>query len=297
MLTYWKNYPLIPSSPEHISFENDLHTCIELSENEHNPADEAEYLLINLCARGLLLNYYANNGLDMDAIPLAKETYLNIRRAFNFTSVYSDFYFFTGLYNYYREAYPEAHKMYKTLAFLFPKGNKDKGCKEIQIAANNSIFLKAESSSLLSWINISFENNYQMAFDYSKSLAELYPDNLEFLGEYIKNLLLVKKYDQAESLIITSGNDFTNPYCQAQLSIFNGILQEKKYHDSEKAKQYYNKGISDISIFGEYGNEFGAFAYFGLSRISDDKPDKHNKRTYRKKAIDLATNKKVNFDD
>jgi len=297
MITYWKNYPLIPTSTAHVSFENDLISCINLSEKEHNPAYDAEYLLIDLCARGILLEYYANNGLNMEVIPLAKETYQNIRRAFDFTKVYSDFYFFTGLYNYYREAYPEAHGLYKTLAFLFPKGNKEKGFKELQISANNSIFLKAESSSLLSWINISFENNYQEAFNYSKSLQELYPSNLSYLGEYIKNQLLVKKYDQAESLIISSGNDNSNHYYQAQLSIFNGILQEKKYHDNKKAEEYYNKGIRDISIFGEYGNEFCAYAYFGLSRIGADKSDKHNRRAYRKKANDLAAYKKVNFDD
>lgn len=297
MITYWKNYPLISSSPAHVSFENDLTRCIELSENEHHSSYVAEYLLIDLCARGLLLDYYANNELNMEVIPLAKETYKDVRRAFDFTSVYSDFFFFTGLYNYYREAYPDTHRLYMALAFLFPKGNKDRGVRELQIAAKNSIFLKAEASSLLSWINISFENSYQKAFDYSKSLHKLYPDNLAYQGEYIKNLLLVKEYDQAESLIISPGNDVNNPYYQSQLATFNGILQEKKYHNNKKAEEYYNKGIRDISIFGEYGNEFSAYAYFGLSRIGVDKSDKHNRRAYRKKANDLATYKKVNFDD
>lgn len=297
MITYWKNYPLIPASLAHVSFEYDMRRCIELSEKRHNPAYGAEYLLTDLCAKGMLLNYYANNDLTSDIIPLAKETYQSIRRAFDYTGIYSDFYFFTGLYNYYREAYPEAHKLYRTVAFLFPKGNKDRGCLELQIAANNSIFLKAESSSVLSWINLSFENNYQKAFNFSKSLQELYPTNPECLGEYIKNLLLVKEYDKAESLVISSGNDIHNPYYLAQLSIFNGILQEKKYHDNEKAQKYYNKGIMDISVYGAYGNEFAAYAYYGLSRITTDKSDKHNKRAYRKKANDMAVSKKVNFDD
>lgn len=297
MSTYWKNYPLIPSSPVHSSFENDMRISIELSKDARNSPDKAEYLLINLCARGLLLDYYANNDLNMEVIPLAKETYRNIRLAFNFTDVYSDFYFFTGLYNYYREAYPDEHRLYRALAYLFPKGNKEKGFKEIQLAANNSIFLKAESSSLLSWISMSFENNYPGAFDYSKSLQELYPSNPEYMGEYIKNLLLIKKYDEAETLIISTRSEFSNLYYQAQLKIFNGILQEKKYLDYGKAEEYYNKGINDISVFGAYGSEFSAYAYFGLSRIGFDKSDKHNRKAYRKKANDLATYKRVNFDD
>ena len=63
---------------------------------------------------------------------------------------YSDFYFFTGVYNYYREAYPEAYPVYKPLALLFPKGSKTKGLEDLLIASKNSIFLKAEAFSFLS---------------------------------------------------------------------------------------------------------------------------------------------------
>ena len=279
MMTYWENYPLITSSPARGSFENDLRSCIELSEKKHNPSDEAEYLLTDLCGRGMLLLFYADNDLSMEVIPLATGTYQYIRRAFDFPAVYSDFYFFTGLYNYYREAYPEAHPVYRALTFLFPKGNKIKGLKELQKAAQSSIVLKAESASFLSWICISFENNYQQASYYSKSLQEMYPGNLEYRAEYIKNLLLVKQYNEAESLILSPASKTSNSYFQAQISIFNGILQEKKYHDYEQAQKYYNKGVREISLFGEYGNEFAAYAYFGLSRLSEGKTDKRLKKS------------------
>jgi len=297
MMTYWQNYPLTPSVPAHDSFENDLRDCILLSDQVLNPADEAEYLLIGLCARGLLLIYYADNGLNREVMRLAKETYKNMRRAFDYTEVYPDFYFFTGLYNYYREAYPEVHPLFKALAFLFPKGNKTLGIKQLQTAANISIFLRAESLYILLWINGGFENSIDHAFDCSKSLHEKYPANLNYLGEYIKYLLLTKDYDKAEKLIEHSGITVINTYYQAQQTIFNGILQEKKYHNDTVAQQYYNKGISELTVFGEFGNEFAAYAYFGLSRICERKSDKPEMRTYRNKANDLAPFKKINFDD
>lgn len=297
MMTYWENYPLLTSSSERVTFENELRTCIELSEKKQDHSNDAEYLLTDLCGRGLLLLFYADNDLSMEVIPLATNTYPYIRRAFNYPSTYSDFYFFTGLYNYYREAYPEAHPVYRTLAFLFPKGNKAKGLKELQRAAQSSIVLKAESSSFLSGICISFENNYQQASTYSRTLHELYPANLEYTAEYIKNLLLIKQYEEAERLILSPLTKTDNSYFQAQISIFNGILQEKKYHNFEQAQKYYNKGVRDISLFGEYGNEFAAYAYFGLSRLYEAKADKRLKKTYRKKALDLANYKKINFDD
>ena len=51
-----------------------------------------------------------------------------------------------------------------------------------------------------------------------------------------------------------------------------------------------------MSLFGVYGNEYAAYAYFGLSRISERKGDSAFKKTYREKAIKLADFKDVNFD-
>jgi hypothetical protein len=297
MRVYWESFPLVTSSQTRGAFEKDLRTCIDLCEKKRNNPDEAEFLLINLCARGMLLLFYADNDLSMEVIPLASSTYQYIRRAFDYPDIYPDFAFFTGLYNYYREAYPEAHPVYKALAFMFPKGNKAKGLKELQKAAKISIVLKAESSSFLSGIFISFENDYDSATLYSRSLHELYPDNLQYLTDYIKNLLLVKKYDEAEKLIISADNAINNPFCKAELDVYKGIIQEKKYKNPEKAKKYYFDGAMEISLFGDYGNDIKSFAYFGLSRLSDDKSEKHLKRTYRKKAMDLSSFKKINFDD
>ncbi len=297
MITYWENYPLIPSSPPSVLYESDMRNCIRICEETHNDLDYAEYLMSNLGARGMLLMYYADNNLSENVIPLAKSTYHYLRQSFDYTSVFSDFYFFTGLYNYYREAYPNAHPIYKMVAFLFPKGDVTRGLNELQTAAQNSIMLRAESLFFLSLIYTNFENNYEEAYISSKSLYELYPANLQYLTGYVKSLLLVKKYNEAEALIRSSKTVMGNSYFQAQLSILNGILQEKEYHNNTEAKKLYNKGIADISGFGYYGNEFAAYAYFGLSRIFDSEGDKRNRKMYRKRALDLTDYKKINFDE
>lgn len=297
MMTYWEHYPLIPTSPERKSFEYDMQHAIDLCEKKTHPNNEAEFLLCNVGARGLLLLFYADNDLSMDVISMASGTYQYLKKTFNYTSSFPDFYFFTGLYNYYREAYPEAHPVYKPLALLFPKGDKAKGLIELQLASKKAIVLKAEAYSFLAGIYISFENNYQQAYSYSKSLHELYPRNMQYLAVYIKNLLLVKRYEEAENLIRSSRSKIPNPYFQAQLSIFNGILAEKKYNNLKQAMAFYYKGIKDISPYCPFGNEYKAYAYFGLSRISEISGDKHNKKSYRKQAMDLANYKNVNFDE
>ncbi len=292
LLTYWQYFPIIPSSPHKETFEKEMLRAIELIEKKENFKSDPEYLLANIGARGLLLLFYADNDLTRDVINMASGTYQYVKEAFKHTSSYADFYFVTGLYNYYREAYPEAHPVYKPLALLFPKGDKSKGLRELQISSKNAIVLKAEALTFLTGIYISFENNFQQAYKYSKALCELYPDNSQYRIVYLKNLLLVKRYTEAEN-ILKHAHEKPGSFFQAEYDIMNGILQEKYHHNKKLAEHYYEKGIRQIEPFGTFGSEFAAYAYYGLSRLASDK---HQKKTYRKKADDLAVFENVNFD-
>ena len=294
MIKYWENYPLLLSSTARIEYEEHLRSCIQLCEKNYDQTDDPEYLLINLCARGLLLLFYSDNDLSSQVFPLATSTYPFIRDSFKVTSSYSDFYFFTGLYNYYREAYPEAHPIYKPLAILFPKGDMAKGLSELNLAGQYSIFLKAESYSFLSWIFANFENDLQQSVNHCKTLHNLYPGNIQYKAVYIKNLLLLKEYDEAEKLISSSIQGKSNAYYSVQLTIFKGILQEKKHHNPELAKQYYEKGIKDIIPFCAYGNDYAAYAYFGLHRLTENDADS-KKKNYRKMAMELSEFRRDDF--
>ena len=50
-------------------------------------------------------------------------------------------------------------------------------------------------------------------------------------------------------------------------------------------------------MYGHFGNEFAAYGYYGLSRISGRKGDSNLRRTYRNKANEIADFRKVNYDD
>jgi hypothetical protein len=296
MITYWENYPLLNSSPSKASFEEDLRQCIKAAEKDISTDNEAEFLLANLCARGFLLMYYSDNNIVMEVIPLASSSYKYMRQSFDFTSVCTDLYYFTGVYNYYIEAYPKAYPVYKPLTLMFPSGDMKEGLNQLKKAASESVVLRAESAFILTYIYENFENNFIQAHTYSLALHEHYPENLRFLASYIKNLLLQKRYDEADKIIESPATKKTNTYFRAQLQIFKGILAEKKYLDDNAAEQYYNQGIREISPFGEYGSEYAAYGYFGLSRISEAEGEKNASQLYRKEAIRLADFKKINFD-
>lgn len=296
MMTYWKDFPLLHNSVSGKSFETDMNRCIELSEKNSNPDLEAEYLLSDLCSRGMLLLYYSDNDLSMKVFPLAISTYPYIRKSFAYTSYSLDLFYFTGIYNYYRDAYPSIYPVYKPLAGLFPAGDMRTGKRNLYSSATSSVVMGPESYFMLAWIYLNFENDYTTSLKFWKLLHEKYPGNIQYLSNYIKNLLLLGKYQEAEELISSAEASNKNKYFEAQLIIYKGILNEKKYLKFELAKQFYNKGIDEISAFGDYGNEYAAYAYFGLSRISQRTGEKIMSKSYRNAAMKLVDFKKINFD-
>lgn len=295
MIIYWKNYPVMSGTPEGMEFENQVRTCMNKCEN-YQPENEAEFLLANLCARGSLLAYYAGNNLHSKVLSLARPSYHYLRLSFDFTGTFPDFYFFTGLYNYYREAYPAAHPAYWPIFAIFPRGDRVKGMNQLRTAFQKSIFLKAEASTFLSSNYKYFENNYRDASYFSYRIYMDYP-NIVYMINCVEDLLLIKNYDQAEKIINLPQSKTNNKYYEAQITILRGILDEKKNKDLQKAEQLYNDGIAEISKFGSYGDQYAAYAWFGLSRISGMKNDKRNQKAYRRKALDLADFENVNFDD
>jgi hypothetical protein len=295
LMTYWENYPMLSNSGSRSSMEEDLRQCIKISEKEVRPEYEAEYLLANLCARGLLLLYYDDNGLVMEVVPLTISTYKYLRHAFDLKSAAVDLNYFTGVYDYFREAYPKMYPVYKSLAFMFPHGDIANGLAQLQTAAKNSVVMKAESAILLIWIYLGYEDDPAESTLYARSLIEKYPDNPFFRAYCIRNLLVIKKYDEAEKLMSAMKNGGSG-YYEPELMILKGILQEKKYNNINLACQYYKNGISGLTAYGKYGNEFAAYGYFGLSRISNENDVEKTRKTYRETAMKLADIKKINFD-
>ena len=294
MIIYWENYPLLSASGARSGFEDQMHICIEKCEN-FEPENEAEFLLANLCARGSLLAFYVGNDLYSKAFSLGRTTYRHFRRSFKFTGTFPDFLFFTGLYDYYREAYPDAHPLYKPLFAVFPRGDRVKGMNELRTASRESIFLKAEASTFVSSIYKYFENDFVKASYFSKTIFDDYPHNTVYLINCIEDLLLTGKYDEAESLIKSADSKTNKMYYKAQFTILSGILDEKKYGDIDRAWQKYSAGAENISEYSNYGNQYAAYAWFGLSRISGINNDSHYQRVYRRKALDLTDFGNVNF--
>ena len=294
---YWKNFPMVPGSVAGETFKKDMFLCIEISEKIISHGNEAEYILSNLSGRGLLLLYFTDNDLYRDVIPLASGTYKYLKQSFNHTFECFDLLYFAGVYNYYRDAYPRIYPIYRSLALLFPPGSSKVGIWQLTKCSEEGYILSNESNYLLFWLMMNYENDSNQSLKYIKKLSEQFPENPLYRIMYIKNLLLNKSYNEAEEIIKNYKPEVPNPYYSACLYVFNGIIQEKKYYDHTKARNYYLTGLNKLEPFGAYANEFNAYAYFGLSRVYNISDEKYKKKEYHKKAMDLVDFKKINFDN
>jgi len=283
MLKYWQHFPVIPGGPGSDDFISLMDSSRMLAQQMLlNDKYNIEGVFFDLSARSFLIMYYADNGMTSKAILHLGPVYRQLLKGFELEEQFNEFYFFTGLYNYYIEAYPEAHPVYRPVTFFFRKGDKDLGLKTLDYTFKNTIFLKIEAGLFLSIIYQGFENNSEQALYYAHQLYQNFPDNLTFTARYTEMLICHEHYDLAESLIDTlfNGDEFNI----MKANIYSGLYADFKDKNPEKAKKYYLEGIRMAKPFGPRAGYQLAYAYMGLSKYYEKRGDGKSAKEYYKKA-------------
>ena len=177
-MMYWKYFPIIPEGKYHEEYVKNITLAIEYAEIVlENKENDEEAIFFNLMARLLIMQYYADNKLSSKVIPHVGKAYKMVNKGFEMKDKITDFYLTTGIYNYYREAYPEAYPIYKPIAYFFPNGNVELGLKQLEYTWENGIFLDTESLFFLVYIYLNFEKDYERGLKYAKHLSKEYPQN------------------------------------------------------------------------------------------------------------------------
>jgi tetratricopeptide (TPR) repeat protein len=287
LIYYWKYYPLMPGDTVASEFEEVMEKSWKRSRSLMEEGNEIEGVFFDLMSRAFIVMYYADNGKSSKAISHLGKIYKDIMASFELQSKFNEFYFITGLYDYYREAYPEAHPVYKPAAIFFRRGDKSKGLQMLRFAAENTVFMRVEASLFLSLIYINYENNVDSALWYALQLHLNYPNNGYFLSKYTEMLLADKQYDKAlDQILSLMGMD---DYNKMKGIIFMGIYEEKRKDDPEKSRILYEEGLRLAEAYEERADYMKAYAYIGLSRYFEGKGDMKQARSYWKKAKNASS--------
>jgi tetratricopeptide (TPR) repeat protein len=245
---------------------------------------EASYFI--MVSHGLIALHHNNKDDKMAAALEAKKAYGIFSESKKYKTEIADFYFSSGIYNYYREIYPELHPIVKPVVFFFDKGNKSLGLKELKMAEERSIFSRNEAQYYLGHISIKYEGNFKMAKDEFKKLHVAFPRNIVYLRKYVEALLWLQDFSEAE-IQLQKLSKYTDAISQKSSLTFKGYLAQHAQKNKNLAFEYYQKAIAknaDIKKVAEYQ----ALAELGMAQILKEQKKTEAAKNLLKKAKNNA---------
>ncbi|NJD21857.1 MAG: tetratricopeptide repeat protein [Melioribacter sp.] len=103
-----------------------------------------------------------------------------------------------GIYHYYAEVIPQKYPAVKPFMIFFPKGDKNRGIKELENVAWNGRYTRIESRSFLQKLSFQFEENMDESRKWGKILLNDFPNNPYFQRYY--GLTFVKENNYSEAV-------------------------------------------------------------------------------------------------
>jgi len=284
LIIYWENFPLSPDNKDSKQFVNLMKRSVKLSEKYlENERTHLEGIFFDLFGRAFQAMYWADNGKSSKVVPDLRIMYKYTKEGFHLKDQFYEFYFSTGLYNYYIEAYPEAHPVYKPMLAFMHKGNKEKGLQQLNYAINHSVFLKVEATLFMSLIQLNYEKDLNTAAIYAERLYREYPRNMYYQGHLITILLHQHRYNKVRELLESTNTQKDN-YSKMIRQMAHAFMAEKRTGNYQLAENNYWTTVKLADSFGPIADQFKAIAYMGLSRLHRKKQMAGEARRYSKKA-------------
>jgi len=289
LIVYWENYPLAPSTEASTQFIGLMEMAMEMAkELREDTLTYTEGVFFDLFGRAFQAMFWADNGKTGKVIPDLGNMYRYTKKGFDLKEEFVEFYFSTGLYNYYIEAYPEAHPAYKPLVAFMRKGDRELGLEQLNHAISHAVFLKVEATLFMSLIQLNYEQDLNSAAIYAERLVKDYPRNILYQGHLINILLHQHRYDLVRNLLqlTTTQKDLYSEMIRCYAGAF---LDEKESGDEIRARRGYMETIELAETFGPFAEIYGAMGYMGLSRLHEKEGLQDEAKDYKRKASRLTS--------
>jgi len=284
---YWKYMPIKDNSAAVSQYRSYLNQGVNLSRQRlDRKENDAEGVFFALASHGYLGLQDNNEGELMKAVGEARKAYGYLKQGFDLMEQYPEFYFTTGLYNYYVEQYPEDHPVVKPVMLFFQNGNKALGLKQMETGVRKGVFTRAETGLYLGHIYLKHENQPGRAVLLYKPLADKYPKNPLFNLYCAESLMLAGHYAEAQPYIQRL-KTLPQKFLQLPVRVLEGMTKEKLDNNARQAAVDYELAVK-MPFDKAYTKEFSGHAYAGLARLAARAGDKNRAKTFYKKALDLA---------
>lgn len=289
LIVYWENYPLTPLNPKSELFIGLLEKSITGGKSmlENDPAS-LEGLFFELFPRALYSEFWADNGKPGKVFPYLNSLYRQTQKGMTMQDKFPEFFFTSGLYNYYMEAYPEKHPAYKPIKLLFQAGDKQKGLDYLYYCSVNAVYVRNEARSFLSHIYMSYESNPLKASEFAGGLYREYPKNPVYTGNYAEILIFSKKFAIAE-IIVDNLSKLPGDFSRMEYLLYKALLDEKYHKNYPAAYEGFNAALKISEKFGEAASSYNALAWMGLGRYYNFRKDPGTAEKYFRLAKDVSS--------
>lgn len=247
------------------AFNDRLNATVAAAENL--PGDHPDAIFFEMSARGLLAEYYADRGAYMKAFNEATQAYGLLKDGFEFADDYPEFLFAVGLYNYFREAYPERHPIYKPLIWFFKGGDKEKGLAQLKRATQETVIIRVEAFVYLSYIYLRYEEKPELSHKYISDLYQEFPTNPYVQAKYLESYHAGKKIDKLKPEIIKDLKEHPSLYYQVVGNLYGGIVSEQLEKNHNQAFNEYQLALKISKELPGYADYYKSLIHLGLGRI------------------------------
>lgn len=284
---HWQYLPIKDNKARINEYIRLLNQCLMAVEKQYGKdSKNPEAVFFTMASRGYLALMYNYQNELLKAAGEAQKAYNMLMEGLKLPEKNSEFYFTTGMYNYYVEQYPEDHAIVRPLMIFFKDGNKALGIKQIDLATRVGVITKVEAAYFLAHIYLEHETRPDLAYGYSTKLNDWFPKNDVFRMIHIESAILSGKYLEAEKEVSILKKQTVGFY-PISWHVFEGLLNEKKDKNDREAQKEYLAALR-IPHDDQYTREYHAMAYAGLARIMDRAGNKPKAREYYKKCMEKA---------
>lgn len=207
-----------------------------------------------------------------------------------------------ALYNYFSVWVRENYPALKPLLWLFPKGDKELGLKQLREVSFNAFYTRTEAMVWLMRIYNSYENKNEQAMQLADYLFKTYPDNPYFHRYYARMLYTRGLYTEMEReskailARIDSGDLGYESTSGRYASFFLGQLGEFRRKPPD-AKKYYLQTVKFSEQTGATKSGYYLYSLIALGEIAHQEGDKALARRYFEDAKKKAGRKDEAFKD
>ncbi|WP_232064919.1 tetratricopeptide repeat protein [Rhodocytophaga rosea] len=269
---WWKIAPNIDIETYDNAFLSYMDSSIVLAEkmyeaNENNV--EASFFLA--AAYGFKGRLYSERRDWRKAAVASKSALKYLDKSKGYEELSPEFLFGDALYNYYRDWIPENYPALKSILWLFPKGDKELGIKQLREVSNNAFYTRTEAQYFLMRI-YGEENQTQKAYQLSRYLHETFPDNSYFERYYARTAFSQGRIDETESVAtsILKKLDSNMPGYEATSGRYASFFLGHIYNNNgntEQAKSYYKRTVVYSEQIKAYESGYYLSALTALGRL------------------------------